>query len=403
METTITNTIPMRTLGTVITRVEEMNVRIAKRELGSPVTLTVGDSMISIDQETRVETTYVDVTLTFTPVVLAGGYTLSAIADYTSTDTALVFDLAETGLTADDFDPTRCDYCGTARDRNRVFAVTAADGTMKFVGTTCVKDFLGVDPAGLLYVADAFASVFDDDDGYTGGTSAMMIPTSTFVTYAQAIVSVDGYVKASDPGSTRDVVIAFIYEPASSDFEDCMAALNDPATAAFAADAIAWAAAKVPDDTTSDFDRNMYAVATSEMLGRKAFGIAAYLPVAYGRYLDREAAKAAEAAAAGPVEDVPTGAGRTVVTGVIVGLKTVESQWGTAYKMVVRDDRGFRIYVTQPDAIGDATRGDRVTFTARLTASDDDPTFGFGSRPTKASTEPATEVVTEVATEQVAV
>ena len=57
METTITNTIPMWTLGTVMTRVEEMNVRIAKRELGSPVTLTVGDSMISIDQETRAETT----------------------------------------------------------------------------------------------------------------------------------------------------------------------------------------------------------------------------------------------------------------------------------------------------------------------------------------------------------
>jgi hypothetical protein len=401
METTITNTIPMWTLGTVMTRVEEMNVRIAKRELGSPVTLTVGDSMISIDQETRAETTYVDVTLTFTPVVMAGGYTLSAIADYTSTDTALVFDLAETGLTADDFDPTRCDYCGTARDRNRVFAVTAADGTMKFVGTTCVKDFLGVDPAGLLYVADAFASVFDDDDGYSGCTSAMMVPPIDFITYAQAVISVGGYVKTSDPGCTRDVVLDFIYQPTDADFEDCLAALNDPATGAFAADAIAWAAAKVPDDTTSDFDRNMYAVATSEMLGRKAFGIAAYLPVAYGRYLDREAAKAAEAAAAGPVEDVPTGDGRTVVSGVIVGLKTVESQWGTAYKMIVRDDRGFRIYVTQPDAIGWAVRGDRVTFTARLTPSDDDPTFGFGSRPTKASTEPA--VAAEVATEQVAV
>jgi hypothetical protein len=382
--TKVTRTIKLYDLGTVANRVDDMNTRIAKRNLGSPVTLTVGDTYIATEMSPPfADTTFVEVTMGFFPVVLPGGYTLSAIADYSSTETALVFDMADTGLTASDFDRTRCDHCATARKRNRVFAVTAADGTIKFVGSTCVKDFLGVDPAGLLWVAETIDSVFDED-GFGGGPSRdSLIPTSAFVSCAQSLIATGGYIKASDPGSTRDSVLKFFSDPNHAAFADAADALQDPATKAFAAEAIAWAAGSIPDDTTSDFDRNLFAVATSEMIGPKAFGLAAYLPVAYSRHLDYLATKAAEAEAAGPVEDVPTG--RVVVTGTIVSTKIVESQWGTAYKMVVLDDRGFRIYVTQPTSISDAGRGDSVSFTATLVPSDDDATFGFGSRPSKAS------------------
>jgi hypothetical protein len=380
--TTTTTTVKINMLGAISYRLEELNARISKRALGSPVTLTTGDSFISTDEETRIETTYIEVTLSYTPVVLTGGYTLAAIADYTSTDTALVFDLAETGLTADDFNRTRCDHCSTTRTRNKVFAVIATDGTLKFVGSSCVKDFLGVNPADLLFIAERFASALDDDnEGYLNSNPKnRMFATDTFIEYATALVSTSGYVKGGD---TRDAVVAFLYEPNHAAFEDARAALRDPANKELATQAIAWAAAYIPSNTTTDFDRNMFTVATSDMLGRSAFGIAAYLPVAYSRHLDNLAAKAAESA--GPVADVPEG--RNVVTGTIVSTKVVESQYGTAYKMIVLDDRGFKVYCTQPSAISEAGRGDRVSFTATLSRSDDDPTFGFGSRPTKASAE----------------
>src|SRR5690606_20471029 len=70
------------------------------------------------------------------------------------------------------------------------------------------------------------------------------------------------------------------------------------------------------------------------------------------------AEKAAEPEAA-PVE-----AGRIEITG-----KGVPTKW---------------VYGTVPAAIGGVERGERVAFTATVEASDDDETFGFFKRPTKA-------------------
>jgi hypothetical protein len=107
------------------------------------------------------------------------------------------------------------------------------------------------------------------------------------------------------------------------------------------------------------------------------------------RTMEKRAAQATEAAAHPVVE------GRGVITGEIVGTKMVDGDYGIAYKITVKDDRGFRIYCTVPRAMADSaydddghgwfprSKGRRVTFTATVTASTDDPSFGFGSRPTK--------------------
>lgn len=109
---------------------------------------------------------------------------------------------------------------------------------------------------------------------------------------------------------------------------------------------------------------------------------AAQEAVEQARKAAREAARQAERDAA---EDVPTG--REVVTGEIVSIKEQQDQFKyyEAYitKMLVRDDRGFKVYGTMPANL-DAAPGDRVTFTANLKPSNDDPKFGFLSRPTKA-------------------
>ena len=82
-----------------------------------------------------------------------------------------------------------------------------------------------------------------------------------------------------------------------------------------------------------------------------------------------------------PKVDVP--AGRMAVTGEVLSVLT--------WKMLVRDDRGFKVWGTIPRAINPA-RGDRVTFTAKLEQSKDDRSFGFFSRPTQAAIVPAVEV-----------
>jgi len=95
---------------------------------------------------------------------------------------------------------------------------------------------------------------------------------------------------------------------------------------------------------------------------------------------ERDETKAAEAAAHVVVE-VPEGT--QVVTGEILNTKTVYTDYGSAYKMLVKDDRGFKVWGTVPES-RDCVAGQRITFTASLERSKDDPEFGFFKRPRKA-------------------
>lgn len=112
--------------------------------------------------------------------------------------------------------------------------------------------------------------------------------------------------------------------------------------------------------------------------------------------------------------EVPTN-GRQTIIGTILSSKIVESDFGKAYKIVVEDDRGFKVYSSLPaKQVGEAieafeesndpsevgygvwflgsvnepemfkgVKGRRIQFDAAITASDDDKSFGFASRPTK--------------------
>jgi hypothetical protein len=89
-----------------------------------------------------------------------------------------------------------------------------------------------------------------------------------------------------------------------------------------------------------------------------------------------QAQRVAEKAAAAPC---PTG--RITVNGTILKVEVRDSYYGTAVKMTVKADEGYIVWTTQPSSMT-AKRGDHVTFKATLTPSDNDPKFGFGSRPT---------------------
>jgi len=106
---------------------------------------------------------------------------------------------------------------------------------------------------------------------------------------------------------------------------------------------------------------------------------------AVGRAFQRDGEKEAERFAAlldtTPKAPVPTG--RQTVTGRIVSQKWVDSDYGSQLKFLVESEQGFRIWGTKPASLDAAEVGDIVSYTATLKPSNDDPLFGFGSRPTK--------------------
>lgn len=124
--------------------------------------------------------------------------------------------------------------------------------------------------------------------------------------------------------------------------------------------------------------------------------------------------KVMERAAQEP-EAAPVIEGRIAITGTILTVKSQEGDFGMQTKMLVQDERGFKVWGTMASTLADAlydawhaaeqeakgddfyrgnygsdywhasARGRKVTFTAKVTASKDDNTFGYYTRPTKAS------------------
>ncbi len=95
--------------------------------------------------------------------------------------------------------------------------------------------------------------------------------------------------------------------------------------------------------------------------------------------IERETAREAEKAAAGPLAE-----GEYEITGEIVSTKWQESKFGTTKKMLVKLDDGNKVFGTFPSKLGDADKGSRVTFTATVERSEDDEHFGFFKSPKQA-------------------
>tara|TARA_Y100000114_G_scaffold143590_1_gene151293 strand:+ start:2687 stop:3508 length:822 start_codon:yes stop_codon:yes gene_type:complete len=98
-----------------------------------------------------------------------------------------------------------------------------------------------------------------------------------------------------------------------------------------------------------------------------------------------EQERAARDAAHRDGEDVTEG--RQVITGTMLTMKRQETIYGLTLKMLVQDDRGFRVWGSVPSGLT-ALRYDRITFTATVQRSDKDSKFGFFKRPTKSQVLP---------------
>lgn len=75
-------------------------------------------------------------------------------------------------------------------------------------------------------------------------------------------------------------------------------------------------------------------------------------------------------------EDCPIG--RIEMTGVVLSIKTYEDDYGVHTKVLVKTDRGFKVYGSR---FSNCNKGDRVTFKGTLERSEKDCKFGFFKRP----------------------
>ena len=85
-----------------------------------------------------------------------------------------------------------------------------------------------------------------------------------------------------------------------------------------------------------------------------------------------------------PKSDCPSG--KIEIVGEVVSKKSHRFGYNDTWKMLVQDDKGFKVFGTIPTSILSHTHiGTQVKLTATVTPSKDDANFGYFSRPTNAS------------------
>jgi len=148
-------------------------------------------------------------------------------------------------------------------------------------------------------------------------------------------------------------------------------------------------------------ERNSFVLKMADQLWHlDEWGYSEKMIAALEKIAEKRAGAAFEAESADPVV-----AGRVEIKGTVISTKSYETDYGTAYKMLVKDERGFKVFGSIPtnlwseveflgayrksawnetDGVMTKLVGMELQFTATVEASRNDKSFGFFKRPAKA-------------------
>lgn len=251
--------------------------------------------------------------------VLPGGWRLVAAIEPLTPEVNAVLRVPgdETPLDAEFWScEMRCDHCKTKRARKNSFLVADDAGEVKLVGRNCIKDFLGGhgDPEAILKFASMLLEArrlggFAEEDGWGGGNSYAE-PTYGLVgllAMTSACIRAGGWIsrgkaRESTLDATADDVLRRYAGPPKDSKEraawEKWAALREvnDEDRADAEAAVEWAAAiDIAADNTSDYMRNIGAVAKAGYGVEKTIGLACSILPVFRRERDKLAREAARA------------------------------------------------------------------------------------------------------------
>lgn len=246
---------------------------------------------------------------------------------------------------------TACDHCRVDRQRRTTYLVESVEtGEIKQVGSTCLHDFLGVDPHHLIrfytYLSDIEAAL-DDEEG-SGGGGRREWPTEDYLAAVCSLIRTEGWVSRSSgdgrPTATEayDVLLRPkdrrgnpIYEvPTEQDEARAQAAIE-------------WAQEELgrreygrEGRPLDEFESNLLAVSRCSVVPERGDGILAYLPVAHARFEEREIERRRRAevdinsAHVGQVKE------RLTLTLTVESVHEQAGDYGVSFRTKLTDDEG---------------------------------------------------------------
>jgi hypothetical protein len=255
-----------------------------------------------------------------------------------------------------------CQHCNTTRDRTDTYLLRHEDGRWMQVGSSCVRDFLGVKVPLHLLGFNPYEGCDSENVGPAYPTRLSVIAVASL---ASAISRTYGWVsagKASEMGleSTRNVVGRYLFGNDRGSQELRREVKVTQEDGLLAAAAIEWLDS--PAAGSGDYIDNLRAaVAEDGTCSERNLGLIVSLPAAYHRWLDREKEREAR-----PVS-VHQGTVGQRLKDLALTVRTVRylhSDWGTTTLLMMVDDAGnmFKWFASNYDA----EPGDSVVLTGTV-------------------------------------
>ena len=174
-----------------------------------------------------------------------------------------------------------CDHCGRNRVKTVTFMVRRETGEIKQVGRTCLKDYTGIDPQMIGFLADIESICYDADaDRYYDPervASVKLISTEEAIAFGCDVIKEQGYIKSDRPGSNKEALtirIASRKEPTEEGEAKATEILNI-------------LKGMTQEEAIQRDLQNEWAMATNGWIKPSHLGYIAYLPIKIENYLKR--------------------------------------------------------------------------------------------------------------------
>jgi ribosomal protein S11 len=163
---TATGNIDLYSLKSFTNKIATLNRRCARLGIPETVSFKLGESSeITLEATTRTPKVTVDVihaTITWGADIRVNGWHLAATVDAEG-DAVLVYPVP--GKEIGRIEKVTCEHCNTNRTRKYGYILENEDGNRIMVGKQCLKDYLGHDPASIIFQSGVnFNSMFFDPE-----------------------------------------------------------------------------------------------------------------------------------------------------------------------------------------------------------------------------------------------
>lgn len=182
--------------------------------------------------------------------------------------------------------PSRCEHCGGSHNQKTTFIVRDMQGNEKHVGSTCLKDYTGIDPAAILNLK-ALHEIFMNEDVYHRDLNEMpkrrIYDAVDALALAIRVYKTFGYVASVKVGSNKvklEDMLLRDEQPTVSERNEAEQIAKD-------------IEAMEPDAAAKNLLDNVQTMLGSGFVNPAHLGFVAYAPLAYIRYV--EAKKRSEA------------------------------------------------------------------------------------------------------------